>query len=471
MKYAYLSAWVKEFSGFSATLESIWLSQDRMDIILKRRGSLILVLSAKNSYMYHSDLQGPPEKSTEIWNFLKGANLSSLRIEVADRIISFKLTHKNIYGETNEYEAYLELMPPRPNVIICKRDGDRLIVQDALVKYGFGDNPKRQILPHQPYFQPQGSFVPEPVEINLPGEIGGVQAESMNDYIFKLAQMGQTQEHTDDGISRKIRYLHKELKHLQRKYSLQQQDLLEAEQAAKWQAYAEAIKPNLQSIAPGQAELRTIDYFDPELQEISVPLLPEKSPRQNLEFYLKKYRKAKTGRSIIQINLSKTDAEMEAVNQLITQLEAGDDIDLEVDNNIQDLKQSLSALDKLLHLRIGENWHIYIGRKAKENDFITTKVGKPQDWWFHSRIYRGAHVLLRNYKKQEPQPDLIAVCASLAAWYSTAKFSTNVPVDYTQIRYVRKPRGSAPGFVTYTNYRTFFAEPKDLRRIRTELGL
>ena len=53
-----------------------------------------------------------------------------------------------------------------------------------------------------------------------------------------------------------------------------------------------------------------------------------------------------------------------------------------------------------MNLRIDESWHIYIGRKAKENDFITTKLGKPMDWWFHSRIYRGAHVLLRNYKKQ-----------------------------------------------------------------------
>jgi predicted ribosome quality control (RQC) complex YloA/Tae2 family protein len=73
-----------------------------------------------------------------------------------------------------------------------------------------------------------------------------------------------------------------------------------------------------------------------------------------------------------------------------------------------------------------------------------------------------AHVLLRNYRKQEPGADIIRLCSSLAAWYSSAKFSVNVPVDYTQVRYVRKPRGSAAGFVTYTNYKTCFANPLDI---------
>jgi len=471
MKYAYLSAWVKEFTGFTATLESIWLSRERMDIVLKKRGALVAVLAAQNSYIYHEQDHSIPEQAAEIWSFLKGARLSGIRIEPGDRIISFRLLHKNIYGETSEFTVYLELMPPRPNVIVCRSEGDAFIVQDALVKYSFGDNPKRQILPHQPYFQPEGSFIPEPEEIRLPGEIKGLYADSMNQYLALLYQNRLTKTTTDDGRARKVRYLYKELKHLARKQALQQQDLLEAAQASYWQACAEAIKPNLHQLIPGQTELITVDYLDPELKEIVVPLMPDKSPRQNLDYYLKKYRKARTGHSIITLNLERTAAEIDAIQLLITRLESGEDIDLEIDSGVKDLKQSISALDKLLHLRIGEDWHIYIGRKARENDFVTTKVGKPQDWWFHSRIYRGAHVLLRNYKKQEPQPDLVAICASLAAWYSSAKFSVNVPVDYTQIRYVRKPRGSAPGYVTYSNYRTFFAEPKDLRRIRSELGL
>ncbi len=112
-----------------------------------------------------------------------------------------------------------------------------------------------------------------------------------------------------------------------------------------------------------------------------------------------------------------------------------------------------------------------VGRKARENDFVTTQLAQPHDWWFHTRIYRGSHILLRCFRKTDPSPELLNLCCSLAAWYSKARFSINVPVDYTQVRYVRKPRKSAPGFVTYTSHHTVFAEPKDLRTVRSELKL
>ncbi|HOU72739.1 MAG TPA: hypothetical protein PLB85_05085, partial [Candidatus Syntrophosphaera sp.] len=84
-------------------------------------------------------------------------------------------------------------------------------------------------------------------------------------------------------------------------------------------------------------------------------------------------------------------------------------------------------------------------------------------------IYRGSHILLRCFRKTTPPDELISLCCSLAAWYSKARFSQNVPVDYTQIRYVRKPRKSPPGFVVYTEHRTVFADPRDLRSVREEL--
>ncbi|MFA7026142.1 MAG: NFACT RNA binding domain-containing protein, partial [Candidatus Cloacimonadaceae bacterium] len=179
--------------------------------------------------------------------------------------------------------------------------------------------------------------------------------------------------------------------------------------------------------------------------------------------------KAKNGLAIIGINIKRTKAEIEAVNKLRQRLEDGEDLDLDIKDKSGTITQKISQMDKVLQYKYSEDWQIYIGRKAKENDFVTTKIGKPQDWWFHSRIYRGAHVLLRNLKKQELPPELLRQCASLAAWYSQAKFSVNVPVDYTQIRYVRKPKGSAAGFVTYTNYKTYFATPQDLRGLRKEL--
>jgi len=327
----------------------------------------------------------------------------------------------------------------------------------------------RMVLSNQPYFVPKTSFTPETAqELKIP-PVEGQQAEDVNSFFalkHKLSLQGS--EH-DDQLRHKAKLLARELKKVQKRLAMQEQDLQSAEKAEYYHACAEAIKPNMGSIKPGQTELTTTDYLSPEMAQIGVSLQPDKSPLQNLNYYIKKYQKAKNGLSIIKINIQKTLAEIEAIQALISRVDAGEDLDLDYRDSTRVMSQKVQQLDKILNLRLSEDWHIYIGRKARENDYITTKLGKAQDWWFHSRIYRGAHVLLRNYKKKEVTADLIRICCSLAAWYSQAKFSVNVPVDYTQIRYVRKPRGSAAGFVTYTNYRTFFATPQDLRSVRSEL--
>ena len=120
-------------------------------------------------------------------------------------------------------------------------------------------------------------------------------------------------------------------------------------------------------------------------------------------------------------------------------------------------------------LTISDSWEIYIGRSSKENDMLTCKVAKPDDWWFHSRIFHGTHVVLRNYHKKDLPDELVTICCSLAAYYSKAKNGQNVPVDYTKIRYVRKPRGAAPGYVVYTNQKTYYANPLDFREASIEI--
>jgi predicted ribosome quality control (RQC) complex YloA/Tae2 family protein len=338
-----------------------------------------------------------------------------------------------------------------------------------LGKYSLADNPMRMVQINQPYFPPKTSFAPEVISELIIPEVNGVCAPDVNAYFaLRLAQNLQKGEGNSQ-LQSKLKLLGRELKKAQKRLKMQMQDLQNAEQAEYYHACAEAIKPNMHQIKAGQNELVTTDYLSPDLDTITVPLLPEKSALQNLNHYIKKYQKAKNGLAIIKLNIEKTKTEIGSIQGLISRLEAGDDLDLDCRDNSRVMQQKVQELDKILNLRIDDSWHIYIGRKAKENDFITTKLGKPMDWWFHSRIYRGAHVLLRNYKKQEPQAELIRMCSALAAWYSQAKFSLNVPVDYTQIRYVRKPRGSAAGYVTYTNYKTCFANPKDLRSIRSEL--
>ncbi|MDD3563317.1 MAG: NFACT RNA binding domain-containing protein [Candidatus Cloacimonetes bacterium] len=465
MKYVYLAAWAKEYSDFKAALDKVWLHQDALYLGLIGGDCLVFVLNMKDSFVYHQKGCTMPKEAREIWQNLRNSKLGNLRMRADDRILELDLHLQDIYGEDKDHQLVCEFMPPKPNVIIIRKD--RNLVLDALVKYSLADNPMRMVMANQPYYPPKTSFVPDPDAVATIPE--GVSADSINDY-FRLRHL-EILKPQDKALqlTHKIKIIDKELKRLLKRLDYQKEDLANAEKAEYFHACAEAIKPNMHCIKPGQKELVTIDYLDPELKEIAVPLLVDKSPHQNLQYYIKKYQKAKNGLAIIGINISRTKAEIEAVKKLRKRLEDGEDLDLDIKDKSGTITQKISEMDKVLQFKYSEDWHIYIGRKAKENDFVTTKIGKPMDWWFHSRIYRGAHVLLRNLKKQEVPPDLVRQCASLAAWYSGAKFSVNVPVDYTQIRYVRKPKGSAAGFVTYTNYKTFFATPQDLRSLRKEL--
>ncbi|MCB5271634.1 MAG: NFACT RNA binding domain-containing protein [Candidatus Cloacimonetes bacterium] len=464
MKYVYLAAWAKEYADFKAALDRIWLYQDALYLGLIGGDCLVFVLNMKDSFVYLQNKCTMPKEAHEVWPNLRNSKLGGIKMRDDDRILELDLHLQDIYGEDKDHRLVCEFMPPKPNVIIIRKDRD--LVLDALVKYSLADNPMRMVMANQPYYPPKTSFVPDPDAVATIPE--SFAADSINDYFRLRHQEILKPQDKALELTHKIKIIDKELKRLIKRLDYQKDDLANAEKAEYYHACAEAIKPNMHNIKPGQEQLVTTNYLDPDLQEIAVPLLVEKSPHQNLRYYIKKYQKAKNGLAIIGINIKRTKAEIEAVKKLRQRLDAGEDLDLDIKDKSGTITQKISQIDKVLQYKYSDDWHIYIGRKAKENDFVTTKIGKPMDWWFHSRIYRGAHVLLRNLKKQEVPPELIKQCCALAAWYSQAKFSVNVPVDYTQIRYVRKPKGSAAGFVTYTNYKTFFATPQDLRSIRKE---
>ncbi|MCB5279108.1 MAG: NFACT RNA binding domain-containing protein [Candidatus Cloacimonetes bacterium] len=467
MKYNYLAAWTRKIDLKNAVLDKIFMHQNAMYICLAKGAALAIVLSPQDSFIYYHNCIEVPKKTPELWLQLAGSSITNIAIKPDDRIIYIECRQKDIYGDVHNYELICELMPPKPNVILFNKD--KGLIQDALYKYSLADNPMRMVLVNQPYYPPQTSFTPDTSQtLEIPKES---TAKSINEYFATRHQQILLPNDQIKSTQQKIKILSKEIKRLKKKLDMQGMDLANALKMDYYKACAEAIKPNMHLIEPGDDTLEVTNYLDPHLAKISVPLLSDRSPQQNLHYYIKKYQKAKNGKSIIELNIKRTEAEIEAVKALQKRLEQGEDIDLDTHKNSGGIAHKQNQIDRILQLRINAGWHIYIGRKARENDFITTKLGKAHDWWFHSRIYRGAHVLLRNYHKQEPPPSLIQICCALAAWYSQAKFSINVPVDYTQIRFVRKPKGSAAGFVTYTNYKTIFANPKDIRSIKEELEL
>lgn len=474
MKYAILSQWIEENPASGNKVASVSSSSDLLRFSFAQGPDLILVAKKRDSYAFWTKDAGLGEHWDKTWDQLIHARLTRTRIADNDRIVYFHFEQTDIYQQRLEYVVVAEFMPAKPNVILTVSN-DELIIIDALHKYSFADNPQRQVLPKLPYYPPRTSFQAQNAEVVLPLKIetldghGTISCASVNEYL-QNHYLHVLNAEAEINRKKSIRlHWENELKKARQKLSKQRDELKSAEKAEYWKECAETIKYNLDKIKKGQIILKATNYFDPELGEIEIKLQPDRSPQQNMRHYIKKYQKSKRGEKIIRRNIAETELAVKHLEEILERVDRGELVYAPRGRYTAGTGRKLDKAEKLLRLRLNDDFEIVIGRKARENDFITTKLAQPHDWWFHTRIYHGSHILLRCFTKKDPDERLIKACCSLAAWYSKARFSQNVPVDFTQVRYVRKPRKSAPGFVTYTNHNTVFSDPKDLRAIREEL--
>ena len=105
-----------------------------------------------------------------------------------------------------------------------------------------------------------------------------------------------------------------------------------------------------------------------------------------------------------------------------------------------------------------DGYTVFVGKNNKQNDYLTCKFASKNDLWFHTKDIHGSHVVLQSNGK-EISDDILIKCAKLAAKNSKAKQSSNVPVDYTFIKFVKKPSGAKPGMVIYSNNKTLYVNP------------
>lgn len=212
------------------------------------------------------------------------------------------------------------------------------------------------------------------------------------------------------------------------------------------------------------------DYVDVELDE-------NKTPQENAQIYFKKYNKAESTYRNTSSQLKKTMEELkylESVSHILktcssfTELEEIREelieqgyITVRVKKGIKNKKSKKEiTATNLLRYKSSDDFDIFVGKNNKQNDFLTFKFSGSKDMWFHVRNMPGSHVLIKCHKKDVPESTM-EEAASIAAWHSKASGSSNVPVDYTFIKHVRKPSGAKPGMVTYENFKTIFVTPDD----------
>ena len=257
---------------------------------------------------------------------------------------------------------------------------------------------------------------------------------------------------------------------LRRKIVLQEKELLDSKDRDKWRIYGELITANLYRMERGMRCLTAQNYYDTECKDVNIPLDVKLSPQENAAKYFKKYTKAKAAEKHITQQLEMGRAELqylESVLQELTLAESEQDFN-DIRSELIDggylrskgKKQSFQRPSKPREFRSTNGLRILVGRNNRQNDRLTTKDAEKWDLWFHTQRIHGSHVILSTGGAQ-PDEESIAEAASLAAYFSQAQGSTKVPVDYTPVKYVKKPVGAKPGMVVYTTYKTILTDPDE----------
>ncbi len=266
--------------------------------------------------------------------------------------------------------------------------------------------------------------------------------------------------------------LEKQKNLLKRKEKGLQTDLDKAEKADEYRIQGELILTNLHNISRGQEQIELQNYYNEEMENITIILNPKQTPSENAQAYFKKYTKAKRGFSQIKQRLGELEAEKQVVNNYELKLESAKS--LEDINKLQELfiengyiktqlrnKKQQETTEGPYRKYVSKNgFHIYVGRNSQSNDMLLREIAKPRDMWLHAKQIHGSHVIIRNPENRPdiPMPTLLQA-AQLAAYYSKAHHSSYVPVDYTWARYVVKRKGNVAGYVHYTHEKTLYVEP------------
>ncbi|MBL7149440.1 MAG: DUF814 domain-containing protein [Candidatus Cloacimonetes bacterium] len=472
MQYRFLAEWTKENSEQDLIFHVLERFEDQYIIRFRKQKTVLQInLSSSDCFCFFTERRSLPfEEKKELSNFndhLKNARLNAISISEQDRIIVLDFSVIDIYNQRVLYKLVLELIPRYQNIILQK---DKTII-DCMKKVSFAENRHRQLLPGVEYSPPPSDYEIQTDKVKYPVAVSSkLKIEETNDEVPGFSNMntafedlyynGIFKKRNDQLRKQKIAVVSKRIKQKKRKIEKLKKELGDASKEEKWKQYAELLKANFDKIKTGMKSIIIVNYYEDGFPDMGIMLDITKNAKQNIEFYFKKYRKARDGKIKIAEQIDKTNDEIELLEKEIIEIEEKEYI--LVNEKLQKKKKSKvrSGYKKLV---IDENWEIYIGRTSKENDQLTTRFAKPHDWWFHTRIFRGTHVILRNLNKKELPDNLKHLCCRLAAYYSKAKKSSNVPVDYTQVRYVRKPHGAAVGYVTYTNQKTLYVDPIDFR--------
>ncbi len=267
-----------------------------------------------------------------------------------------------------------------------------------------------------------------------------------------------------------LRLLANHADRLSRKIANQQAELSACAERDTLRIKGDLLSANMYAIQKGETSVKLQNFYDENLAELEIALDPALTPQQNAQKYYKNYRKAKTAEEKLTEQIGLAQTELTYIDSVFESLALAEN-----ERDLNEIRAELAeqgyvrrregkknqkqpALSAPLKFKTSDGFTVLVGRNNRQNDKLTMKDANTNDIWFHTKNIPGSHTVLVTDGKA-PTETAMEEAAVLAAQHSRAKDSAQVPVDYTQIRYVSKPQGAKPGMVIYVQYKTVYVDP------------
>lgn len=262
------------------------------------------------------------------------------------------------------------------------------------------------------------------------------------------------------------------LERLIHKLEKQKKELIESENAEEFKIKGELITSYIYMIEKGMESVEVQNFYDPEYSNITIALNKNLTPSENAQKYFKKYNKLKNAKVEITHQMSMTKEEVDYLENIIFSIE-----NCENTKELRDIREELiktgyvKSQKKIgkkdnqpstapLEFISSDGVKILVGKNNRQNDYLTLRLADNDDIWMHTKDIPGSHVIVK-CAGTEVSDKTLTEAATLAAYYSKARMSAKVPVDYTKRKNVKKPSGAKPGMVIYETNNTAYVDPSE----------
>ena len=390
---------------------------------------------------------------------LSGAEVTGIDLLDGERVLNIHLAGESEIGGATDFKLVVQLTGRSANLFLTDERG--FVIDSLRQTEGEGqENGTR----HSPPARPDGAVPPKGIVLLSDGH------DSLSDALDEAALIRAEKREFDAVASAARSRVKLEITKRERLLKRLDSDIAEHGDAERWKRYGDLLLANISNAKRNGGTISVVDYFDEAQPTIRIEADENDSLTLAAEKFFRRYTKARNAREEVEKRRGAIYAELEKLRSESDEIDsaiADRDIDRlrelggrkQTPKEKQKGKESSTASIARTFLS-SDGYEILVGKKAKDNDFLTFRIAKSLDTWMHAADYAGSHVVVRNPNRKEIPQRTLLEAAQLAAFYSQGKSQPKAAVHYTQKKFVNKPKGAAPGLVSLASFKTLLVEPQ-----------